>query len=65
MGDDYFYLQPPDNEATAVYQCEHCGDSIFEGDDYYNIDNETFCEQCGKLLFLETAQSSRYQDYEF
>ena len=65
MIDDYFYLQPPDNEAVAVYQCEHCDNFIYAGDDYYNIDNEKFCEQCGRFMYLETAQGPRNQNYEF
>lgn len=30
----------------VVYQCENCGEPIREGDAYYAIGGEAYCENC-------------------
>ncbi len=33
-------------EAEAVFECVLCGNDIYEGDMYYNVAGEKFCEEC-------------------
>ncbi len=36
-----------ENIVTAVYTCDYCGESIFEGYDYFRrIDGEIYCSSC-------------------
>ena len=39
-------------EPKHVYICSGCGESICEGDDYFDIMGEQFCERC-----IEDAKS--------
>ena len=32
-------------EAEAVFECVLCGNDIYEGDMYYNVAGEKFCEE--------------------
>ena len=37
----------PNAPDPAVFaECENCGEDILEGDDYYEIDEHKFCEEC-------------------
>ena len=65
MIDDRFYLEPPDNENAAVFQCENCGISIFEGDKYFEIDCEVLCEDCIDLIYSKFAQSPGSFEHEY
>ena len=33
-------------EAEVIGKCEHCGDDIYEGEDYYDIEGEIIHEDC-------------------
>lgn len=33
-------------EPPAVFICSNCGESIYNGDYYWDIMNEQFCENC-------------------
>lgn len=33
-------------EPPMVFVCSGCGDSILDGDDYWDILGEQFCERC-------------------
>lgn len=33
-------------EPPSVFVCSGCGDDILEGDDYWDILGEQFCEDC-------------------
>ena len=35
-------------ETPVACKCIHCGDKIYEGEDYYNVDGEEWCETCIK-----------------
>lgn len=38
---------PNADEPREVLTCEHCGQPIYEGEDYYSdVDGEDICEQC-------------------
>lgn len=35
------------DEPRVCFQCDDCGEDIYEGDDFYEVDNETnYCEDC-------------------
>lgn len=38
------YYEPP--EARLFANCDWCGDEIFEGDDYYELNGEKVCCEC-------------------
>lgn len=37
---------PNADEPEAVERCANCGEPIYEGDDYYEIGGECYCEVC-------------------
>lgn len=46
-------------EPTAVYTCKYCGDSITEGDDYFELNGEYYHEDC----FEDSAVEILVKDY--
>ena len=46
-------------EPIAVFVCSGCGNKIYEGEDYYDILGEQFCESC----INETKQEAVYDPY--
>ena len=38
--------EPP--EPPYVTECLNCGEKIYDGDYYYDIDGEEWCEECIK-----------------
>lgn len=40
-------------EQIAVYTCAGCGEDICEGEDYYKIIEDAYCESC---VSRETAE---------
>lgn len=37
---------PNASEPPSVFVCSGCGDLIYDGDDYWEIMDEQFCESC-------------------
>ena len=37
---------PNASEPKAIFVCSGCSRDIYEGDDYYEIMGEQFCENC-------------------
>lgn len=33
-------------EPPSVFVCSGCGDTIYDGDDYYDVLGEQFCTEC-------------------
>ena len=52
-----FYKCPPRcpnaPEPKAVFVCSGCGGSIYDGDYYYDVLGEQFCETCIKNSKME------------
>lgn len=44
-----------EKEPEAVFECCICGAEIFEGDMYYNICGEPYCEDC---VYYEEAEKN-------
>jgi len=49
------------HEKRAVFVCSGCGDDIFEGDIYYDVLGEQFCEYCiegakDKAVYVDEAE---------
>ena len=44
-------------EPPVIYSCIHCDTEIREGDAYYNIDGEPWCEDCirSSLTYAERS----------
>lgn len=59
--DDRHYLEPPDNESEKVLKCYFCGSWIYEGDDYYSLDDLNCCEDCLNLHYRQTAEPIDYE----
>lgn len=36
----------PNYEPQIATNCYECGNNIYEGDDFYKIDNRDYCEDC-------------------
>lgn len=34
------------NDKPPIYICDLCGEAIYEGDVYYDINGEVWCEEC-------------------
>lgn len=39
---------PEPSEPPYVTECLNCGEKIYDGDYYYDIDGEEWCEECIK-----------------
>lgn len=48
-------------EPPEVYKCSCCGEPIYEGDTYYDIDGDAWCEEC----ILDTRKEAECETYEF
>ena len=44
-------------EPPVIHNCIHCGVKIREGDYYYDIDGEPWCENCIKCSFTYAERS--------
>lgn len=55
--DDRAYLQPPNNEAKAVYECYYCQGTIYAGEECYKVEKEIYCEDCMENEFKIIATS--------
>lgn len=42
-----------DGKETPVHVCEKCNGHINSYDDYYNIDGEIMCKECGEDFLKE------------
>ncbi len=43
-------------EARPVFLCSECGETIFEGEEYYDFFGEQFCENC-IIAMARTAEA--------
>ena len=41
---DPFFFNAP--EPKEIYTCEHCGESIVEGDEYVDVDGDYYHDEC-------------------
>ncbi len=39
------------DEEKVLYNCIACGEKIYEGDMYYKVSGDTYCENC--VMWLE------------
>lgn len=40
------YLEPPEDTRPVCYTCSCCGEPIREGDEYWELMGQHFCESC-------------------
>jgi hypothetical protein len=40
------YRCPNAPEPPIVFYCDECGEPIYEGDTYYQVDLDKYCEDC-------------------
>lgn len=45
----------------VVFTCYNCGEPIYEGDNYYDIEGEAWCEECIDDA-LKTAELEEWYD---
>lgn len=39
-------LTPPEDDRKKVYDCNDCGCDIMEGDGYYVVKGDVYCDNC-------------------
>ena len=39
---------PDEFEPESKCKCKYCGESLFEDDEYYELDGEILCEDCAE-----------------
>ena len=44
-----------DEKIKKLISCDHCGNVIGYGEDYFDIDGEIYCEDCLCELYRKTA----------
>ena len=59
--DDKAYLEPPDNEPKAVLKCFYCKEDVYEGDEYYVLDDLYCCENCLNKYFKFVAETPDWE----
>ncbi len=37
---------PPEDDRKKIYECNDCESDICEGDGYYTVNGERYCENC-------------------
>jgi len=42
------YLTTPPEEPESQCKCCICKEELFEGDDYYDIEGDIYCEDCAE-----------------
>ena len=42
------YLTNPPEPKESQCKCSYCGDELLEGDDFYDIEGDIYCERCGE-----------------
>lgn len=50
-----FYPDPQQVEPVPIMFCAECNEEIYEGNYYWNIDGEHYCEDCADKLFRYEA----------
>ena len=50
---------PNADPPEQVYICSGCGQPIYEGEDYYEILGEQFCDNC----ILDARKEAQYDPY--
>ena len=46
---DSWKTTPPEyDEPTSQCKCNNCGEELFEGDEYYELDGEVLCRYCAE-----------------
>ena len=53
---DKWYLEPPDIQPRKMCDCRNCGWGLYEGDEYYEIDGECYCEDCVEKLYRKIVE---------
>ena len=43
---DRWLTTDPRSEEEPILECSECEEGIFEGEDYYQIGDECYCEEC-------------------
>jgi hypothetical protein len=51
---------PDAPEPPIVYECSCCGEPIYEGDIYYDINDDVWCEEC----ILDARKEAERETYE-
>lgn len=44
------YKNPYESDAKPECICTKCGEGIFEDDEYYVLDGNTYCVGCGRIM---------------
>ena len=52
--DDWLNNDPRESESP-VCECDECGEGIYDGEDYYEIKGNCYCEKCIEK-FRKTAE---------
>lgn len=52
---EYLRLTPPP-EKPVVYWCKGCGGEIYDGNEYYDVDGETYCRHCVKKCVADAEE---------
>lgn len=46
-------------------QCQYCEEELQEGDDYFEFENEIYCEECFDKEVKECFRKTYYKEEEF
>lgn len=58
---DRYLTTPPECNEKPMYECCVCGSEIYEGDEYYEINGDIYCEECIESEFKKTAEALDYE----
>ena len=61
--DDREYLDPPESKQNYICKCDICDEKIFEGNEYYKIDNIIYCPECIITHFQIIAENMDVDAY--
>jgi hypothetical protein len=47
---------PNEPDPPILFNCKACGAEIYEGDDYYEVDGEPYCDGCVRSRTAEVEE---------
>ena len=58
-------ITPPEDERPVVYECNDCNDPIRNGDGYYIVKGEYYCDNCVERNHHYAEKNIDYSEEDF
>lgn len=55
---------PPEDDRPKIYECNDCGEDIRDGDGYYIVKGEYYCDNCVERNHHYAHEDDYWEDEE-